>query len=241
MPARRFFVEGTHVDGDVVPVAGKDARKILRVLRLKSGDAVEIVDSSATVFRGVLEIEDIEVCARLHDGRAGEPQTGLQIDVAQAVPKGQKMDFIVEKLSELGVSAILPFESERCIARANDGKLERWRRIAEAAAQQSGRRDVARIEATLSFPRLRERFDSYDAVLFPWEVADRTPLREALPPKVHNAKRVLVVIGPEGGFSHHETESAQHDGAFVISLGERILRTETAALFVVSVLTYLSE
>ncbi len=240
MPARRFFVEGVCSDEEVVPVAGKDARKIVRVLRLKSGDTVEIVDSAATVFQGSLEIDGNDVRVRLRDGRAGEPSSHLQIDVAQAIPKGQKMDFIVEKLSELGVSAILPFESERCIAKGNESKVERWRRIAEAAAQQSGRASVARVEATVAFAQLLEIFDSYDTVLFPWEIADRIPLRETLPKLIQNARRVLIVIGPEGGFSHQEAESAQQHGAAILSLGEQILRTETAALFVVSVLNYLS-
>ena len=241
MPARRFFLEGTHSDGDTVTIAGKDAHKIVRVLRLQSGDCIELVDSAATVFDAELIVESEAVRAVLRDGRRANDRARVQIDVAQAVPKGQKMDFIVEKLSELGVSAILPFESERCIARGvAAGKVERWRRLAQTAAQQSGRTNVARVDEVISFGTLVECLSKYDCVLFPWEVSDPSPLREVLPELVKSARRILVVIGPEGGFSHSEAASAERSGAAVVSLGRQILRTETAALYVVSVLSYLT-
>lgn len=240
MPARRFFLEGTHFDGDTVTIAGKDAHKIVRVLRLQSGDRIEVVDSAATVFDAELIVDNATVHAVLRDGRGSLDAARVQIDVAQAVPKGQKMDFIVEKLSELGVSAILPFESERCIARGVAGtKVDRWRRLAQSAAQQSGRTNIPLIKDVTSYDALLERFSSYDLVLFPWEVADPLPLREVLPGLVQNTQRVLVVVGPEGGFSHGEAASAQNAGAAIVSLGHQILRTETAALYVVSILMYL--
>ena len=240
MPARRFFIEGTHADGDVVPIGGQDAHKIVRVLRLKSGDRIELVDSAATSFQAELRLDGESVHAVLSDASQSPAASAVQIDVAQAVPKSSKMDFIVEKLSELGVSAIRPFESERCVVRgAGLQKVERWRRIAISAAQQSGRPNVAPVEDVVDYDQLVRTFASYDVVLFPWEVAERVALRDSLPALIANARRILIVVGPEGGFSHAEAELAKEAGAHVISLGSQILRTETAALFVLSILAYL--
>ncbi|HEX8806973.1 MAG TPA: RsmE family RNA methyltransferase, partial [Candidatus Aquilonibacter sp.] len=133
-----------------------------------------------------------------------------------------------------------PLESERTIVQAvGPAKLERWQRLARSAAQQSGRNDVLIVEDTTPLMRLYGRFESYDSVLFLWEVAEQRPLRTLLPAIVDGAKSILVVVGPEGGFSHAEGEAASASGAHLVSLGERILRTETAAMAVVAVLDYL--
>lgn len=244
MSARRFFIEDTHAVGERVVVGDADAHKIRDVLRLRAGDAIEIVDSSGQIFDALLESVDGGVRAQLRaaiGGGDGEPL--IQIDVAQGIPKGQKMDFVVEKLSELGVASIFPLASERAVVRdPGDGKVERWRRLAKTAAAQSGRRSILAVNEPIDFGDLLGRFDGYDLVLFPWEVASGDgKLRDALPALTGNARRVLVVIGPEGGFSHTEAERARDAGARVISLGRRILRTETAALVLVAILQYLSE
>ena len=149
------------------------------------------------------------------------------------------MDFVVEKLGELGVRTLIPLQSERTIVQdLGAAKLERWRRLARSSAQQSGRTDLLAVTDPLPFAQLCVQFSEYDAVLFPWEVAEPQSLREHLPAIIRDARRILVVIGPEGGFSHGEAESAQAAGAHLLSLGPRILRTETAALAVVAVLGY---
>lgn len=242
MGARRFFVADAHATGDRVTIAGSDAHKIAHVLRLRDGDEIEIADSTACVYRAELQIDGASVCATLREPiDTSRPGGSVVIDVAQGVPKGPKMDFIVEKLSELGVMEIIPIESERTIVRdVGVNKVERWRRVAKAAAAQSGRPNIATIADPVSLGGLAARFDSYDLVLFPWELAATRPLRETLPPLLAKAERVLVVIGPEGGFSHAEAELAKAAGARVISLGTDILRTETAALVVLSILRYLT-
>ncbi len=152
------------------------------------------------------------------------------------------MDFVVEKLTELGAASIVPLQSERTIVTGvSEIKIERWRRLAKTAAQQCGRDDIPAIEQPLNFHELCAQFPKYDAVLFPWELADRTPLRERLPAFVKDAQRILVAIGPEGGFSHAEADEARAAGAHLVSLGSRILRTETAALVVLSLLNYVTE
>jgi 16S rRNA (uracil1498-N3)-methyltransferase len=239
MPARRFFVRDAHHAGEVVAIHGSDAHKIVNVLRLRNGDLIEVVDSRGAVFAATLESKDGELHARLTQARDAPPEPSVVIDVAQGIPKGQKMDFIVEKLGELGVRSLLPLRSERTIVTdVGPAKLERWRRLARSAAQQSGRTDLLNVTDPLPFAQLRLRFSEYDTVILPWEVAPGEPLRGVLPAIVDGARTILVVIGPEGGFSHAEAESAQAAGAHLISLGSRILRTETAALAVVAILGY---
>jgi 16S rRNA (uracil1498-N3)-methyltransferase len=240
MPARRFFVEGLRAPGSCVDITGADARKIVSVLRLGAGDRIELVDSGGTLFDAVLSVEDGRVRATLTAPAPVEADTTallVRIDVAQAIPKGQKMDFVVEKTTELGVEAIVPFWSERSVAgNAGPTKIERWRRLAKSASQQSGRRSIARVEDPIAFDRLLERFATYDVVLFPWELAPHIPLRERLPPLLENARSALAVVGPEGGFSHDEAGEAVAHGAEMLWLGPRILRTETAAMVLLAIM-----
>jgi 16S rRNA (uracil1498-N3)-methyltransferase len=212
------------------------------VLRKRDGDDVEVIDSAAQRFNARLEIDGRTARAELVDLRES-PKTAMpRITVAQGIPKGQKMDFVVEKLTELGVEAIVPLQSERTIVpEPGANKLERWRRLAKTAAQQCGRAEIPQIDEPVALEELLTRAGNFDVVLFPWELADRVPLRDRLPGLIADAKRVLVIVGPEGGFSHAEAQAAQDAGAQLVSLGERILRTETAALVAVALIAYLTE
>lgn len=241
MSLPRFFIEGQHALGEIVSLEGGDARKIALVLRLKEGDEIEAIDSGARRFRARLSIRGSDVIARLDElllqGAAAQTP---QITVAQGVPKGQKMEFVVEKLTELGVARIVPLVTERTIARAGQTKLERWERLAKAAAMQSGRSDIPEIAQPSIFDALLTTFGEYDLVLMPWELAEPIALRDALPARLAQARNVLVLIGPEGGFSHDEAAAAGEAGAHLIWLGRTILRTETAALMLVAVIAYLT-
>ena len=241
MPARRFFVEGVRTVGERVAIAGADARKIVAVLRLREGDVIELVDSAGTQFDARAHVDGNAVSATLLSAQPVEARTTRTVDVAQAIPKGQKMDFVVEKVTELGARAILPFNSERSVATTpGAAKLDRWQRLARTAAQQCGRGSVPEIGPVLSFDELLERFAGYDAVLFPWELAPAEPVRDTLPALIEGAARILIVVGPEGGFSHAEADAAAARGAHRVWLGPRILRTETAAMVLLAILEYLS-
>ena len=149
------------------------------------------------------------------------------------------MDLIVEKATELGAAAIVPLRSARVIGeRTSENKVERWQRIAKSAAQQSGRLVVPEIEPIADWSALIATFPQYDRVYVPWELADPRPLREVFEFEARTAAAILVVIGPEGGFGGDEIERVRAAGAVPISLGRRILRTETAALVVLAALGY---
>jgi 16S rRNA (uracil1498-N3)-methyltransferase len=239
MPRERFFVAGRHAIGARIALAPDDARKLLTVLRRRSGDRVQIVDGGGTVYGARLEVEGKAVHAVLDAPLADSAvETHARIVIAQAVPKGQKMDFIVEKATELGAAAIVPLHSKRVIGQTGDHKRERWQRIARAAAAQCGRNVVPAIEPPADWDALLATFGAYDRVYLAWESAPAQPLRESFEGDVPEASTILIVIGPEGGFSADEVEAAERAGAVPISLGRRILRTETAALVVFAALLY---
>lgn len=237
--ARRFFVEGQREVGATVEIAGDDARKIARVLRLRAGDRIEIVDSSAKTFAasigGIGRTVTVTLLEKTRE--TASDVAALRVEVAQAVPKAQRMDFVVEKCTELGARAFLPFYCERSVARTvHAEKLARWRRIARTAAQQCGRSEIPEVLAPLQFGALLERFSRYDAVLFAWEMAEAIPLHERLREILPRAGTMLVIIGPEGGFTHDEAERAVDHGAALLWLGPRILRTDTAAIALLAVI-----
>jgi 16S rRNA (uracil1498-N3)-methyltransferase len=241
VPRDRFFTPGVRAAGDRVVLPPDDARKLLTVLRRASGDRIEIVDGGGVTFAARLAIEGKTVHALLETPLAevAPAESGARIVLAQAIPKGQKMDFIVEKATELGVSAIVPLRSERVTGEhTGEHKHERWQRIAKSAAAQSGRARIPQIEEIAGWPALRASFGAYDRIYLPWEAAPPAPLRERFEADAASASAVLIIIGPEGGFGRGEVAAAVAAGAVTVSLGTRILRTETAALAVIAAWLY---
>jgi len=240
MPRDRFFIEGSHAPGARVIFPADDAHKIATVLRMANGARVEVVDSAGRAYAATLAVDGKQVAATLDEALARDTiEPTLRVTIAQAIPKGQKMDLIVEKATELGAHAIVPLRSARVLGEVTrENKIERWHRIAKSAAQQSGRLVVPQIAPVADWASLIATFPAYDRVYLPWETADPKPLREAIADDVVRAQTMLVIIGPEGGFSREEAERATAAGAHAISLGRRILRTETAALVVLAALLY---
>jgi 16S rRNA (uracil1498-N3)-methyltransferase len=236
---QRFFIEGIHAVGARVVFAADDAHKIVSVLRGRSGDRVDVIDSGGAAFVARLDVAGRAVFAELEAHVESRAASTLAVTIAQAVPKGAKMDYVIEKATELGAHAIVPVRSARVIGGVRgDAKVARWRRIAKAAAQQSGRTSIPDVSDIVSWPALVEMFGAYDRVYVPWELAPPMPVREVFDAEIPAARSVLVAIGPEGGFAADEIDLAVAAGGVPISLGGRILRTETAALVVLSMLAY---
>ncbi len=206
-------------------------------MRRRTGDGVVIVDSAAQEFRATLTVAQGSVEARLDElVRAHNRENARAITLAQVIPKGQKLDYVVEKATELGLYALIPVQSSRSVGEASANKLTRWRNLARSAAQQSGRSRVPHVEGPIDFPALVARIRDFDAAIFAWELAEH-PLRATLA-SIGNARSVLVIVGPEGGFSHEEADAAIAAGAHAVSLGSRILRTETAPLVILTAILY---
>lgn len=221
----------------MLTISKDDAHKIVDVLRLRSGDTIVVVDSAAQQFRATLAIEDGNAGARLDELiAANNRESTREITLAQMVPKGQKLDYVVEKATELGLLGLIPVYSSRSIGEASANKLARWRNLARSAAQQSGRTRIPDVEGPIDFAALVARIREYDAALFAWELASQ-PLRKTLV-SLERARSILVIVGPEGGFSHEEADAAIAAGAHAVSLGSRILRTETAPLVLLTAILY---
>src|ERR1700722_16162953 len=195
----RFFVEGVHVLGESVTFAADDARKIATVLRGRTGDRVHVIDSAGSAFAASLDVGDGAVTATPAEPiERGTRETAVRLTLAQAIPKGQKMDLIVEKATELGVAAIVPLRSDRVIGeRTGDHKVERWQRIAKTAAQQCGRNVIPAVAPIASWDELMATFATYDRVYLPWELADVRPLRETFEADARAIASALFVVGPE--------------------------------------------
>ncbi len=237
----RLFIDPSKLADDLVVIAGEDHRYLTRVLRLKIGDAVVLfdgmgVEADATIARVGPRALELRVEARRPAPKAERPDVTL----IQALTKGDKLDLVVQKATELGVARIIPVTSARSVPRLEAmraiGRRTRWQKIARDAARQSGRVDVPEIEpvTALSTALTSSPNDAFRVLL--WEGARQSSLRTVIP--TERPKRVVIVTGPEGGFSEEEVEFARAAGFAVVGLGPRILRTETAALVTLAILGF---
>lgn len=241
----RFFVGSDAVDGDKIYIRGEDARHIARALRMAEGDFVTVSDGEGNVYScRLIKIRDEECVCEVRERKNSDSEQPLKIALYMGYPKGDKLEFVIQKATELGASEILPFESSRCIKRPKADKAEkkdaRLARIAEEAAKQCGRCAVPKVHSPLDFKSMVKEAAKAALPLFCYEEEGGVSLKSAIEAK-KEFDTVSVVIGPEGGFSPEEAEYARKCGLISVGLGKRILRCETAPLYVLSVLSYLAE
>jgi 16S rRNA (uracil1498-N3)-methyltransferase len=232
----RFFVPASDIAGGQARLQGTEFRHLQRVLRLREGDHVTLFDDAGREHAGViLSLSPRVAVVRITASTVPARESPLAITLYQAIPKGRKMDLVIEKATELGVHAIVPFTSAFCMGTAAGaaGKHERWQRIALAAAKQSGRTSVPAIVAPQTFAEAIASGAHDDLRLLFFEGAGARPLA-SVPDPASAPATTAVVIGPEGGFSRDEVAAARAAGFLVLGIGPRILRTETAALVAVT-------
>ena len=241
----RFFVESEFIEEDHIKIVGDDARHISRSLRMAAGEEITVCDMQGNDYICVLdEFADTHVGAKIISKHKVESEPPFYAHLYQALPKGEKLDYIIQKAVECGISEITTFNSERCIAKekANEStKLLRRQRISLEAAKQSGRGIVPRVNQTISFNLMIEEANRYDLVLFCYEKTDGTSFKELLSNFKTNCAstpKIAIIIGSEGGFSEKEAEFAKQSGMNLVGLGKRILRTETASSFLLGCLVY---
>ena len=247
MTLHRFFLEGPLPEigeGVELAMSRADRHHLARVLRLVDGDRIVVAgrdgrEAEATVRSATVERVTADV------GPAIERPRRPRVVLAAGVARRERMEFTIQKSTELGVAEIWPLASARCVVRLDEDRSarrgERWRRIAQEAAKQSQRPDVPVVRDAMSLDELLAETGRFDVVLVPWEEAAHTAvgIGEAL--DAHNAKAdsaVLVVVGPEGGFEPAEVSALQDVGAHIVSLGDTVLRTETAAVVAVALAAY---
>ena len=239
----RILVPADRIEGGVARVTGEALHHLSRVLRLGVGDAVEVFNGGGTAWEGeVTSLAAEEATIRLGERRT--QQRLPRITLAQGLAKGDKLDLVVQKATELGVSRIAPLRLERCVVHLDTAKgadrARRWRKIAEEAARQSGRADVPEVDEPASLDAFLDAAVARGerlAVL--WEEQD-PGVRMGPWLQASAGEPIALVVGPEGGLTAAEVEAVQARGGAVLSLGTRILRTETVGLAVLSIALHLA-
>lgn len=235
----RFFIPQLY-DAEMV-IKDVDAKHISKVLRMQPGDKIQIVsDDGVTAIAEIVSLQADNVVVKCLEKLAESHEPSVKITLAQGLAKGEKMDFIIQKAVEMGASSIVPVAMEHSVVRLEgakaDKKVERWQKIAEAAAKQSKRDIIPQVQAVQTMQQMLANNDLQHKIIA-YECEDRLGLKTALQ-SCDNLQELLLIIGPEGGISEFELELARKNGAVPVSLGKRILRAETAGVVALSAILY---
>ncbi len=240
---QRFFVTPDQVGEDKIRIQGSDVNHMKNVLRMRPGEEVMVSDGNNRQYR--CRVEDYpEGEAVLAILEAGLVDTELpsRIYLFQGLPKQEKMELIVQKAVELGVCQVIPVQTRRCVvkldAKKAAKKVQRWQQIAESAAKQAGRGYIPAVSEVMTFQEALAFSEALDIRLIPYELADGMEGTRKILDGIRPGQSVGIFIGPEGGFEKEEVGRAVEAGAMPITLGKRILRTETAGIAVLSILMY---
>ena len=242
----RFFAEPGQIGEKEIVITGADVNHIRNVLRMRTGEEVLIADGRGAEYRCKLtDLSENEVRAQILWKLDGNAELASAVTLFQGLPKSDKMDLIVQKCVELGVDRIVPVSTQRAVVKLDEKKeqtrLKRWNTISESAAKQSGRGVIPEVSGVMSFGKALEEAKKLDVLLIPYERAEHMAETRRVMGEIRPGQSVGIFIGPEGGFEESEVEEAVAAGAKAITLGKRILRTETAGLAVMSMLSYLLE
>ena len=238
-----FFVTPQQISGDKIRIEGGDVNHMKNVLRMKLQDKAEISDGESRTYLCEVEAyeEDVAILHILEEMEADtEPASKLYL--FQGLPKSDKMELIVQKAVELGVYQVIPVAMKRSVVRLDDKKAakkaDRWNSIAESAAKQAGRSRIPEVTMPLSYNEALKMAEELDVTLLPYELAGGMEVTREVIRQIKSGQSVGIFIGPEGGFEPEEVDAAVSMGAKVITLGRRILRTETAGLATLAVLMF---
>ncbi len=247
----KFFVNNEQINGDNVYIIGDDINHIKNVLRMKIGDTFNIC-SNENLENYIVKIESFEnkeIMCKIQRKIETTTESNVKVHIYQGLPKADKMELIIQKSVELGVQKITPVEMTRCVVKLDDKdkvkKLNRWQKIAEVAAKQCGRDIIPEICNIKNIKEIVGEFSNYDITLLCYENEKNVFLKSVLKNlstsdnlKKGKDLKVAVIIGPEGGIDISEVEFMEQSGAKVVSLGNRILRTETVCLSLLSIIMY---
>lgn len=242
----KFFVNSEQINNNEIKIIGNDVNHIKNVLRLSINDKIKICDKDGHVNYNcvIFNIDSEYVMTKIIDKEESNVEAKTQIYVFQGLPKGDKLEFIIEKLTEIGVKELTPVAMKRSVVKLQEKdkakKMLRWNKIAEVAAKQSGRDEILKINDVINYQNIFNYLKDYDIVLVAYEKEEKLTLKKALS-KLDKTKenKVAVLIGPEGGFDDIEIEQAkQNSPVNIVTLGRRILRTETAPLVISSNILY---
>jgi len=239
----RFFVDSSAINDNTIIISGTDAHHISKVLRIREDDEIIVCDQCGTDYVcSVAEIDSEKVVARIFRKSASISEPPVNITLYQGVPKGDKLETVIQKCVELGAIKVVPVSMKRCVAIIKDKdkakKHERMQRIAFEAAKQCGRSVIPEVSEVMSFENaINEASGKCDLKLLPYEGEKNNSIKTVLKNN-QDAKNICIFIGPEGGFDDSEIKYALNHGFSIVTLGPRILRTETAPLAAISAVLY---
>lgn len=245
----KFFVtqEQVNENKQEIKIKGTDVNHLKNVLRIKIEDKIEVcnLENQQNYYCQVKQIEKECITAKILERIMQTTESNVKVSVFQGLPKAEKMELIIQKAVELGVYDITPVEMKRCIVKLkekdSDKKIQRWQKISEVAAKQCGRNIIPEIHSVISSKDIGNKILEYDVVLVAYEEEKIITLKEELLKLKQNEQdeiKIAIVIGPEGGLENKDVEDWKENGAKVITLGKRILRTETVALQMLSIIMY---
>jgi len=243
---QRYFLSKEHFNGDYVMIDGEEAKHISRVMRMGVGDLIICCDNEGECYLcKISEVLSDSVKAEVVERMDQNVELPIEVTIAHGLPKGDKLELVIQKGTELGATLFLPFQAERSIVKW-DGKkekkkIERWNKISKEASEQSHRQYVPRVETVQTFKQLIQRFHLYSFVLLAYEEEAKNDEKSRFHHTLSQMKKgdsLLLVVGPEGGFSDREVEVMVEAGAISCALGPRILRSETAPLYGLAAISY---
>lgn len=240
-----FFVNSDNKKDDLYFITGNDYNHIKNVLRMKVGDTFLVSCENSSDLCRISSIESNTVIAKITEKNYQNTNLPINIYLFQGLPKSDKMELIIQKAVELGVHSVIPVEMKRCVVKLDDkkkkSKVERWQSIALSAAKQSKRNTVPQISEVLPYKEALKAAQKLDLLLVPYECADGMAATKQALLQIKSGMNVGIMIGTEGGFEQSEIDAAKGAGGTIISLGRRILRTETAAITAVAMCMLYSE
>ena len=240
---QHFFVTPEQVQDDNIYLEGSDVNHIKNVLRMRVGEEVTVNDGDNQCYRcKIQKIENDQVVLDVIESKTTDSELSSKIYLFQGLPKQDKMELIVQKAVELGAYQVIPVATKRAVVKLDEKKaakkVTRWQQIAESAAKQAGRGYIPEVHEVMNYREALEYAKSLDVVLIPYELAEGMQETKQILASIKKGDSIGVFIGPEGGFEREEVENAIEMGAKAITLGKRILRTETAGLTTLSVLMF---
>ena len=239
----KFFVLPEKVQNNKIIIDTDDVAHIRRVLRMNVGDELLVCDSSGCDYDAkIAEMDEKKVVCDIIEKKKSQTESEIELTLYQGIPKGSKMEFIIQKNCELGIKRIVPVAMQRCVSKLENRKAEekkviRWQKIAEEAAKQSGRGIIPEILMPISLKDAVEELKKADLAFVPYECEGENLLKPLLKSN-SDAKKIGFLIGPEGGFDLSEIEMIKAAGLSPVTLGKRILRTETAGMAVSAIVMY---
>lgn len=242
----KFFVKDNQIEDKKVTIIGEDVNHIKNVLRLQKAEVIQVCnsDTSKSYITKIVELDNDNVIVEILEECNETTEANVSIHIFQGLPKQEKMETIIQKATEIGVSDITPVKMRRCVVKLDEKtaskKVERWQKIAEVAAKQSKRDKIPTIHPCINLKSIYEKLEEYDIVITAYEEEKETNIKQvlkSLTPK--QDLKIAVIIGPEGGIEKDEVEIlSKLPNLKVVTLGKRILRTETAPLVLASVIMY---